>query len=137
MPQAALSGDRAIPRVLGNTGETGSSFELQQSSIEGPWKYSGNGLKAFNTVTEALKRSAISLTEQAMDSAALEKAIGKRILRRWIIDSVRATKPRKAWGWPAGSPHVVNKAKRGESSLLSHFSIGTPTMLPYSVQLPS
>jgi hypothetical protein len=39
----------------------------------------------------ALKRSAISLTELAIESAALEKAIGKRILRTWTIESVRTT----------------------------------------------
>jgi hypothetical protein len=38
---------------------------------------------------------------------------------------------------PAGSPRVVNRTKWGESCLHSHFSIGAPTMLPYSVQLPS
>src|SRR6476646_6920287 len=36
-------------KSVGEYGRAGSSFELQRSSIEGPWKYSGNGLKAFNT----------------------------------------------------------------------------------------
>src|SRR4051812_21406438 len=71
----------------GEYGRYGSPFGSQRSWSEGPLKYSGNGLKAFNTVIVVLKRSAIPLTEDAIDSAALEKAIGKRILRKCNIDS--------------------------------------------------
>ena len=47
--------------------------------------YSGARLQAFNTMTAASNRWAISLTEEAIVAAASEKEVGKRIFRTCIL----------------------------------------------------
>ena len=62
------------------------SFESQGVSGAGPLMYSGTKLQAFNTVTAASQRWAMSLTDDAMSAVASEKTMGKRILRKCIKD---------------------------------------------------
>ena len=47
---------------------------------------SGTKLQAFNSVTAASQRWAMSLTDDAMSAVASEKTMGKRILRKCIKD---------------------------------------------------